>query len=202
MLSSPAVPTLQTRRLIIRPWERRDADDMFEYASDLEVTRTAMWLPHTSVEESIRDIAEAITRYEKDSWMFLGIEHRADRKFIGSVGFVEWNRYDRRAELAFALNRKYWSQGIMTEACRAVLQFGWAEMQLHRVEAKCIATNLASIAILDKLGFVREGLRKESARMNQSYTDTIEWGLLRSRYNEKGSTGSSIQAAMDEGSFT
>jgi ribosomal-protein-alanine N-acetyltransferase len=180
MLQAPKIPTIRTERLIIRPWQRSDADEMFEYASDLEVTRSAMWLPHTSVDESIRDISDAIARYEKDSWMYLGIEHIADRKFIGSVGFVAWNRTDRRAELAFALHRKYWNRGIMTEACRAVLQFGWDEMQLHRIEAKCIATNGPSIAILHKLGFVREGLRKEAARIDQSYTDVIEWGLLRS----------------------
>jgi len=181
MLVNPAVPTLQTERLIIRPWQRSDANDMFQYASDLEVTRYAMWPAHSSVEESIRDISDAISRYEADSWMYLGIEHRADRKFIGSVGYVGWNRTDRRAELAFALNRSYWNRGIMTEACRAVLQFGWIEMQLHRVEAKCIATNLASIAILTKLGFTREGLRKEAARMDQSFVDVLEWGLLRSK---------------------
>jgi len=179
MLPIPTPPTLQTERLIIRPWQRSDANEMFEYASDHEVTRLAMWRKHTSVEESIRDIAEAICRYEKHSWMYLGIEHRADRKFIGSVGFVEWNRTDQRAELAFALNRNYWNRGIMTEACRAVLQFGWDEMQLHRVEAKCIATNLASIAILTRLGFVPEGLRKEAAWLDHSYTDVVEWGLLR-----------------------
>jgi len=96
------------------------------------------------------------------------------------VGFVQWSRTDSRAELAFALNRKYWNQGIMTEACRVVLQFGWDEMQLHRIEAKCIATNHASIAILNKLGFAREGLRKDAARTETSYVDVLEWGLLRS----------------------
>ena len=177
MLSALKVPTVHTERLVLRPWRQSDANDMFEYASDLEVTRNAMWRPHTTVDDSLQDISDAMTRYENDSWMYLGIEHRTDRKFIGSAGFVAWNRTDMRAELAFALNRKYWNRGIMTEACCALLQFGWSEMKLHRVEAKCIATNHASIAILKKLGFVREGLRREAAKIDESYIDVIEWGM-------------------------
>src|SRR5665647_915146 len=111
-----AVPTIETERLIIRPWRVSDAVDMFEYSSDLAVSRLAMWLPDASVEETMHGIADAIHRYETESWMYLGIELKAESKLIGSVGFAQWNHTDNRADLGFALNRKYWNRGIVTEA--------------------------------------------------------------------------------------
>src|SRR5205085_1783556 len=115
---SLTVPTLETERLIIRPWREQDAEDMYEYSSDLEVTRHAMWLPDKSLEDVRHGIADAILRYEREPWIYLGIELKENSKFIGSVGFTQWNRTDRRAEFGFALNRDYWGKGITTEAAR------------------------------------------------------------------------------------
>ncbi len=185
--SYPSIPTLETERLIIRPWRMSDAADMFEYASDLLVTRYAMWLPQSSVEETERDIAHAVRRYESDDpssvepWMYWGIELKDESKFVGSVGFPDWNRTDNRANFGFALNRKYWGCGIMTEAAIPLLQFGWDKMQLHRIEANCIASNDASISVLTKLGFERESIRKEAARIDKEYLDVIHWRMLSKR---------------------
>jgi ribosomal-protein-alanine N-acetyltransferase len=174
------VPTLHTERLILRPWRREDAEDMFAYSSDPEVTRYAMWLPDATLEDTRKGIEEAIRRCAAEPWMYLGIELKEESKFIGSVGFTQWNGTDHRAELAFALNRHYWGRGIVTEAARTIIQFGWETMHLHRIEANCIAANAPSIAVLTKLGFEQEGLRKEAARVDGVYQDVIHWRKLRS----------------------
>ncbi len=171
-------PTLETERLILRPWRMSDADDLFEYSSDRAVSRLAMWLPDNSIEETMRGIADAIHRYENESWIYLGIELKEEAKLVGSVGYAQWNRTDNRADLGFALNKNYWNRGIVTEAAARIITFGWEEMQLHRIEANCIASNVASIAVLTKLGFEREGLRKEAARLDGVYEDVIHWRQL------------------------
>ena len=171
-------PTIETERLIIRPWREGDAEDMFEYSSDRLVSRLAMWLPDSSIEDTKRVIFDALHRYEAEAWMYLGIELKEESKLIGSVGFAQWNRTDNRADLGFALNRKYWGRGFTTEAARPIMAFGWEQMRLHRIEANCIASNAASISILTKLGFEREGLRKDAARVDGIYEDVIHWCQL------------------------
>jgi RimJ/RimL family protein N-acetyltransferase len=72
-----------------------------------------------------------------------------------------------------------WGRGLATEAARAILTFGFEAMELHRVEAMVDPENLASLRVLEKLGFVREGRTREDYRFEDQFRDTVRLGLLR-----------------------
>lgn len=77
-------------------------------------------------------------------------------RVIGIVGFIRWERERRCAEIGFGLAKEFAGKGLMTEACRAVLAFGFREMGLTRIEAKCQPANVASARVLEKSGMIRE----------------------------------------------
>lgn len=76
----------------------------------------------------------------------------------GLVGFIRWERDAAVAEIGFGLVQALWGRGYMTEACRAVLDYGFADMGLRRIEARCQITNAASARVLEKIGMQREGV--------------------------------------------
>jgi ribosomal-protein-alanine N-acetyltransferase len=152
---------------------------MFEYASNKTVAELGMWPRQETLEQTERDIASALERYAKRDWIYWGIEHKADRKFIGSIGFAIWRERDRNAEVGYALNPAYWNQGLAKEACGAVIDFGWQQMDLHRLEAKCLVENAPSIAVLKRYGFVLEGVRRDACLVAGDFRDVGMFGLLR-----------------------
>jgi ribosomal-protein-alanine N-acetyltransferase len=82
---------------------------------------------------------------------------------IGTVGFIQWNREGRVGEIGFILMNIYTGRGYMTEACRAVVSFGFEGMELETIEAKSLPNNGASIRVLEKIGMIKE--RRVQARL-------------------------------------
>jgi RimJ/RimL family protein N-acetyltransferase len=74
---------------------------------------------------------------------------------IGSVGFIRWEPEAGLGEIGFVLTASFRNRGYMTEACRAVLAFGFGDMGLRQIEAKSLPTNIASVRVLEKLGMER-----------------------------------------------
>jgi len=98
---------------------------------------------------------------------------------VGLVGFHGWDRYHRRAEAGYGLARAYWGQGIASEALRAILRFGFEDMDLNRVFARTIADNHESVRLLERLGFQREGTqRAHSWEDDETFHDSAIYGLL------------------------
>ncbi len=82
---------------------------------------------------------------------------KATGHVVGIVGVIRWEPERHCAEIGFGLVRVASGQGLMTEACRAVIDYGFAEMDLSRIEARCQRANLASARVLEKIGMTREG---------------------------------------------
>ena len=109
------VPLLETERLYLRKWSKKDAADVFEYAKDPAVGPIAGWKPHTSPAESKMIINEVFL--QKMSW---AIEDKESGRVIGSIGFDKDKfRPDIQSrEMGYSLSREYWGRGLMTEAAK------------------------------------------------------------------------------------
>ncbi len=152
MRMSRPVPVLETERLILRPWERSDASDLFTYASDPEVGSNAGWAPHKTIEDSLL----AIERFRSTKYgLIWAIEHKETGKVIGSVG-LHRRRYigitgDRM--LGYSLSRAYWGQGLMTEAARTVVAFAFETLELPILAVSHFDGNDRSRRVIEKLNF-------------------------------------------------
>jgi ribosomal-protein-alanine N-acetyltransferase len=173
------LPSLATRRLLLRPLTLEDAPAMFAYASDPEVTRYVTWPTHRSLDDSLAFLHSVIEAYRRDEIAPWGIVLGAIGGLIGTCGFVDCRSAHRRAELGYALGRCYWGQGYMTEAVRAVIAFSFDQLALNRIEALCEPPNVGSSRVMEKAGMTYEGLLRQYLCYQGRCRDLEIYSILR-----------------------
>lgn len=179
MASFDPFPVLTTPRLRLRALGPGDAERIFRIQSDPEVTRYFGRAPFTAVAEAEERIATAIASVREHTSIRWGITLEDSGELLGTAGFWNWNKPHRWAEIGYELLPAFWGRGIMTEALRAILAFGFESMDLHRVTAQIDPENLASARVLERLGFTREGQHRQNWYYDGRFTDTAVYGLLR-----------------------
>lgn len=175
-----SLPVLQTDRLILRPLRRKDAADIFSYASDPEVSRYVLWDPHRSVSETrsyIRYILALYRRGLPSSW---AVVHRETGRVIGTIGFMWYSEANSSAEVGYSFSREFWNMGIATEALREVISSAFGSLPLNRLEAQHDIRNTASGRVMEKCGMRREGILRQRVKNKNEYIDTVLWSVLRS----------------------
>ena len=108
----------------------------------------------------------------------LAIVFRAEGRLIGTCGIRMESVDFRRANIGYEITPTYWGKGYATEAARAIVAFGFLELRLHRIWARCVAENAASYRVLEKLGMRREGRLREEEWMKGRWWDTLVYGIL------------------------
>jgi ribosomal-protein-alanine N-acetyltransferase len=176
------LPTLQTPRLLLRKIRLSDSADIFGYASDPAVARYTTWPPHPTVAATEAFVRELLQRYADGLVSPWGIVHRASGKLIGSCGFAYVMAWHGRGEIAYALSHDYWGQGLMPEAVRAVLAFGFETLRLNRIEARCEVENIASERVMQKVGMQLEGVLRQHAQVLGAYRDLKLYSILRDEW--------------------
>lgn len=171
--------TLETERLILRKMTLEDAEDMFEYASDPDVAKYTTWDAHQSIKDSRLFLKIVVERYKNRQITDWGIVHKGDEKLIGTCGFAECHLFHSRAEIGYALSRKYWSQGYMSEAVTAIIKLGFQTMNLNRIEARCDVENIASARVMEKVGMQFEGTLRQHIFTKGKYCDLKIYSILR-----------------------
>lgn len=174
---------LETERLVLRKITFQDVPDHFEYASDPEVAKYTSWHAHQSTQDSETFIQSVLERYNTQRVAPWGVVYKSNQKFIGTCGFISWATSDSRAEVAYALSRKYWGQGLTTEAVRTVVAFGFGTMQLNRIQATCEVANVASARVMEKVGMRCEGTLREYTFSKGMYRDLRMYSILRSEWD-------------------
>jgi ribosomal-protein-alanine N-acetyltransferase len=112
-----------------------------------------------------------------------GVTLKGSDTVIALLGYNFWDREHRRAGVGYGLARAYWGQGIMPEALRAMLTFGYENMNLNRIEAHTNTENLSSIRMLEKLGFWQEGIFHDHFYEDGAFHHVSLFVLLRRTYD-------------------
>jgi ribosomal-protein-alanine N-acetyltransferase len=175
-------PELESERLFLRELVPSDADAVLRIRGDYAVTRYNGGLPYSNRQQALSLIESIADDYADRKSIRWGITLKPDDWVIGMVGYNYWIRADYRASIGYDLARAYWGRGIMPEAVRAMLDFGFARMALNRVEADASAANRASIRVLQKLGFQSEGVQNEQYYEESGFHDLALFALLRRDY--------------------
>lgn len=178
----PNLPEIVLERLVLRRITMDDAGDVFSYARDPEVARFATWDAHRSIEDTRAFLTSVIQGYGRRDAATWGVVHRAEGRVIGTCGFNGWNRVHSRAEMGYAFGRRYWNQGLATEAVKAVIAFGFNHSSFNRIEAFCVPENVASARVMEKAGMVYEGLLRQSYLAKGLYRDLKIYSILRDDY--------------------
>jgi ribosomal-protein-alanine N-acetyltransferase len=179
------LPSLETDRLVLRKMTLDDAEAIFAYASEHEVSRYTLWETHRSIEDSRAFLELVIQKYESGGEPDWGIVYKGDHRFVGACGLVDWEAEHARAEVGFVLSREYWGRGLMPEAVRAMFSFGFERMNLNRVEARCIVENAASARVMEKAGMAYEGTLRQREYIKGAYRDIKLYAILKEEFRER-----------------
>ena len=166
--------TLETARLILRPWRQEDLADFYAYASVPGVGENAGWPHHADVQTSQR----ILNMFMEEKNVF-AVQHKADGRVIGSFGLhPSWaNGHPqyaalRQKEIGYVLSKAYWGQGLMTEAAQAVIRWLFEEVGLEAVTVGHFTENDRSRRVIEKCGFVLAGEGEYRAnQLGKIFTD-------------------------------
>lgn len=173
-------PTLETERLLLRRYVPEDAEGVYSYRSNANAMKHIAKPLQTSLDEAkqmVERINGMIDTNDGIGWAITLKEQ--PEKIIGGCSFhvIQKNHY--RAEIGYMLHPDYWKQGIVSEAVKAIIEYGFNEMKLHSIEAHIDPINIASEKVLTKFGFVKEGYFKENYYYNGEFLDTAVFSLLK-----------------------
>lgn len=168
---------LETERLRLSPLVESDAEHIFPLMDDPEVM--AFWdVPEIDDPDVVGGIVKAqVEEMKTGQAVYWSIRTLKDETFVGTCDLSDINRWHRRAEVGFMLNRDTWGQGYALEAMRAVVTFA-ASSGLHKLTARTHLGNRRSEAILEKLGFKEEGLLRGHVLREGDRRDCHVYGLL------------------------
>lgn len=173
------LPELSAERVVLRWLQPEDAPVLFRIYSDAEALKYWSSPPMTSQAQA-EGLIESIGRSFEEGTLFeWGVVQRAGGRLIGTVTLASIDRKNKRAEIGFMLDRAMWRQGFMSEALGATLDYAFGPMDLARMEADVDPANEASLRLLERLGFQREGYLRERWRVGGGVQDTVLLGLLR-----------------------
>lgn len=179
MIEGDRLPTLAAGRVQLRWLERHDIDALYEVFGDPEVMRFWSSPPLRDRAEAAELLAEIHALFEDGTLFQWGVAFAAGGPAIGTCTLVSPHRESGRAELGFALGRAHWGRGYMGEALEALLDYAFGPMGLRRLEADVDPRNAASLRLVERLGFKREGYLRERWATAEEVQDTVFWGLLK-----------------------
>ena len=175
-------PTLETPRLLIKALSPEDVKFIFENHPKAEIKKI---LGLRSEEDYLKEEHKhknGYACYNRTFKRFLLID-KTSGTIIGKCGFHNWNTDHNRAEVGYAMeDENYRRKGLMSEALNAVIAHGFAELKLHRIEALVGINNTASLRLMEKFGFVKEGSLREHYLINNKFEDSVVFSKLRSEY--------------------
>lgn len=159
----------------LRPFRITDVDDFLAWAGDDEVTKYNTWNSFTSRDEVMNFLKEVIKCHPW--YRAICIKDRP----IGSI-YVQpgIDKNERRGEIGYAMNKKYWGMGIATEAVNMVVSCVFKELTyLDRVEGLVFSENIASQRVLEKAGFVKEGILKNYYYVKGKSRDIVMYSMVK-----------------------
>ncbi|MEO7923071.1 MAG: GNAT family protein [Chitinophagaceae bacterium] len=172
-------PELETDRLLLRRVTQEDAPEIFFLRSDKTVLQFLGKEPAANIGEAEDFIRQIDKNMENNDAILWAIALKNNKqKTIGTICFWRMDKQHYRAEIGYVLDPAHWRKGIMKEAIGTALDYGFNKIGLHSVEARITPANLASAAILESTGFVKEAYFREDFFYNGKFGDTVVYSRL------------------------
>ncbi len=179
--------TLETPRLLLRPFEPSDVYSVQQILGDPRVSAALLDTPYPfTVEDAHRWIEIARRGGDRGDAFVFALVRKHHPLLIGCID-IEVNGEHRRGDMAYWLSPEHWGQDYTTEAARRIVCFGFESLGLRRIHAQCIRTNVASARVMEKVGLRPEALLRQSTLKDGIYVDVAIYGLTREDYDRAAS---------------
>jgi RimJ/RimL family protein N-acetyltransferase len=177
---------LNTNRLNIRELTFADIDNVHELHSLPETDEfNTLGIPET-IQTTEKILTEWLTLQKqtpRTSYIFC-IDKNDDNNFVGLIAMNLGKANYRTAEVWFKIHKDFWRKGYTTEALTKLLDFGFNDLKLHRIEAGCAVENIASSKVLEKVGMTREGMKRKKLPIRGQWKDNYFYGILEEDFNK------------------
>jgi RimJ/RimL family protein N-acetyltransferase len=179
LLKDKLMEAIRTKRLVLRDLEEGDWKSVHDYASDHEVVRHMDWGPNTT-EETRNFIRRAIAHQQEQPRRSydLAVTLTSQNVLIGACGIYAPDPNSREGWIGYVFNRNFWGQGYATETAKALLKFGFNQLNLHRIFATCDPANIASAHVLEKIGMQHEAHFREHKMAKGRWRDSLLYAIL------------------------
>ncbi|MBD2445962.1 GNAT family N-acetyltransferase [Nostoc sp. FACHB-152] len=177
---------LETKRLSMRDFIESDSPAVFIYQSHPLYLRYYHWANRTQadVDEFVQMFITQQTEQPRTKFQLAVILKKANQ-LIGNCGIRINDSQLQEANIGYELDTHYWGQGYATEAAYAIVKFGFEDLGMHRIWAYCIADNIASARVLEKIGMRREGHLREKELIKGIWYDHFVYAILEREWEAK-----------------
>ncbi len=167
----------------LRLLENQHAEELFAL-TDQNREHLRKWLPWLDGNRSIADTRAFITRsliqYANNGGFPTGIWFKGALAGVIDYNTIDWS--NRTARIGYWLGASFQGKGLMTKACRALIDYAFSELKLNRVEIRCATGNKRSRAIPERLGFTQEGTVRQAEWLYDRFVDHAVYGMLASKW--------------------
>lgn len=172
---------LKGEKTILRPIKMSDAERYARWLSDPEVHQFLARRQKMTVQEE----KKFLRRLMKNKSEHVFAIDTKKGVHIGSVG-LKFTEQDKRAELGIVIgDKEYWGRGCGTDAMKTILRYGFGKLKLHKIELGVMSYNPRAIAVYEKLGFRREGVKREHSLWRGKFYDSLIMGILSKEWKTK-----------------
>jgi len=177
-------PEIDTENLRLRSINQSDAGKLFKILADDEVIKFYDDDVFSEISQASDQINAWEHGYKNKRGIRWGITKKEGGEIIGSCGYYGFHNWHKRASIGYELDRSYWRQGIMTEALSAIVDYGFRKMAINRIDAVIMPENIASVKMLEKIGFQQEGLLAEYEKWGtKGFVDLYIYAILRKSWH-------------------
>ena len=177
------LPIIETDRLVLRTAVPQDIPKIVHYANNPAVALNTLNIPFPYTEkDAINWLNTGYQGLAKGTEFIFGIEHKVSNSFIGGISLKVDKKFNN-AEVGFWLGEQFWNLGLMTEALKSILDFGFKVLDLHKIHAHHFAHNIGSGKTMKKNGMIKEGEMVEHVKKGEQYLDIVLYRLTREEYD-------------------
>jgi len=178
------IPTLNTPRMLLRPFTLEDASSVKELAGDYDIAANTASIPHP-YEDGMAEawISTHQESFEKGETVTFAITLKPGGTLLGAISIFHIEITHRQGEIGYWIGKPYWNHGFCSEAAREVIRYAFEVLELNRVQARHLTRNPASGRVMQKAGMTYEGTLRQALLRWGKFEDTALYSILREEFH-------------------
>ncbi len=179
MIDNNQNKTITTKRLVLRLFQKSDAEAVTRLCNNFNIYNNTLYLPFPyTLEDALSWIEHHLDNFNANKSYEFAITNKESGELYGAIALSNNQRF-HNGEIAYWIGEEYWGNGYATEAAQAILQFAFNEKQYHKVYARYFRSNPASGRVIEKLGMKKEGILIDHIKKDKRYEDLVYYGMIK-----------------------
>jgi ribosomal-protein-alanine N-acetyltransferase len=176
--------SVETERLLLKNYSENDLESIYKLKSEPLIWKYSTMAVSTDINESRKYLFSLLKNYDDNKYCFQALFLKDTQEYVGEAGILSFYKQDLRAVVGFNLLPEFWKRGYATEITIGLVKFLFEEMKVERIEALVVEENEASRKVLEKSGFIIEGLLRNFACIDQKFVNVCYYGIIKSDYQK------------------